>query len=71
MIDIAVKCRGCGQWTHKRTNDVNKCMFKCFICTKAGKLKDWKGNWNYSVQTMSKDIDHAEVIGQLNIKQNE
>lgn len=70
MINLAIKCRKCGQWGHKRTQDVDSAIFQCFVCNTKGKLKDYKGNWNYNHHIIQESLFENELVAKLNQRDN-
>lgn len=65
MITLAVRCSKCGHFTAKSTSDIQKCIFKCGICGKSGKLRTAKHGWNFTVHNITgKNI--PECIKEIN-----
>ena len=68
-MNLAIKCRKCGQWSSMTTQNINKALFSCKRCPHKGKLRDARLNWNYNLLNVSPAVDMSKLIQTLNEKE--
>jgi late competence protein required for DNA uptake (superfamily II DNA/RNA helicase) len=64
-MDLAIKCRKCGNWSATSTQNLSKAMFNCKSCSHKGKIRNWRNEWNYTFIQIPMNVNVAEFMQNL------